>query len=83
VLAWAAERLVCPGGVASLSWKRYERTDGGVPRAYVAIHFPQSGGEERGQGARDGRAQGLGRGREGGEQGRRRAVRWGETDVEA
>ena len=42
VLDWAAERAVCPRGVASLSWTRYERVErsDGVPRAYVAIHFP-------------------------------------------
>jgi transposase len=41
-LDWAAERAICPRGVASLSWKRHECTEryDGVPRAYIAIHFP-------------------------------------------
>jgi IS5 family transposase len=42
VLDWAAERAVCPRGVPSLSWKRYERVEryDGVPRPYILIHFP-------------------------------------------
>ena len=37
VLDWAAERAICPRGVASLSWKRYGDP---VGRPYIAIHFP-------------------------------------------
>jgi transposase len=37
VLDWAAERAVCPRGVASLSWKRHGDR---VHRPYIAIHFP-------------------------------------------
>jgi hypothetical protein len=36
-LDWAAERAVCPRGVASLSWKRHGDP---VSRPYIAIHFP-------------------------------------------
>jgi len=36
-LDWAAERAVCPRGVASLSWTRYADPS---HRPYVRIHFP-------------------------------------------